>query len=362
MQFTAKQIGELLSGTIEGDENVQVAELSKIEDGKAGSLCFLSNPKYENYLYTTKASVVIVGADFIPAQPYSCTLIKVADPYSAFSVLLEKYNEVLSQENEQTGIEEPTFIHPSAKIGKNVFIGAFSYISENAVIGDNTKIHTQVYVGSDVTIGERCVLYPGVKVYTRSILGNRITVHSNTVIGSDGFGFAPQADGTYTKIAQIGNVIIEDDVEIGANTSIDRATMGSTFIRKGVKLDNLIQIAHNVDVGEHTVVAAQSGISGSTKLGGNSVIGGQVGIAGHLSLAKGTQIGAQAGINFNTVEENKQWHGSPAQPLRDWMRASVIFKQLPSVEKRIAKLEAVILKLSEQMEQNNSTIPNNNER
>ena len=362
MQFTAKQISELLSGTIEGDENVQVAELSKIEDGKAGSLCFLSNPKYESYLYSTEASVVIVGEDFKPTQSFSATLIKVKDPYSAFSVLLEKYNEVLSLENSKSGIEQPSFIHPSAKIGKNVFIGAFSYISENVVIGDNTKLYTQVYLGSDTTIGNDCILYPGVKVYTRSVLGSRIIIHSNTVIGSDGFGFAPQTDGTYTKIAQIGNVVIEDDVEIGANTSIDRATMGSTFIRKGVKLDNLIQIAHNVDVGEHTVVAAQTGISGSTKLGRNSVIGGQVGIAGHLSLAKGTQIGAQAGINFNTVEENKQWHGSPAQPLRDWMRASVIFKQLPSVEKRIAKLEATISKLSEIIEQSTSTIPNNNER
>lgn len=363
MQFTAKQISELLSGTIEGDENVQVAELSKIEDGKPGSLCFLSNPKYENYLYSTQASIVIVGDDFIPSQSFNCTLIKVKDPYSAFSILLEKYNEVLNQSSGLSGIEEPSFIHPSAKIGKNVFIGAFSYISENVVIGDDTKIFTQVYLGDGAVIGNKCTLHPGVKIYSRSVLGDRIVIHSNTVVGSDGFGFAPQTNGTYSKIAQIGNVIIEDDVEIGANTAIDRATMGSTFIRKGVKLDNLIQIAHNVDVGEHTVVAAQTGISGSTKLGGNSVIGGQVGIAGHLSLAKGTQIGAQAGVNFSTVEENKQWHGSPAQPLRDWMKATVIFKQLPSVEKRIAKLEAVISKLSAIIEeQNNSTIPNNNER
>ncbi|MCD0487310.1 UDP-3-O-(3-hydroxymyristoyl)glucosamine N-acyltransferase [Pedobacter sp. MC2016-14] len=362
MQFTAKQIGELLSGTIEGDENVQVAELSKIEDGKSGSLCFLSNPKYENFLYSTQASVVIVGADFKPTQPYTCTLIKVADPYSAFSVLLEKYNEVLNQENGQTGIDPGSFVHPSAKVGKNVFIGAFSYIAENAVIGDGSKIHPQVYVGKNAVIGKNCLLYPGVKIQSRTILGDRIIIHSNTVIGSDGFGFAPQKDGTYSKIAQIGNVVIEDDVEIGSNASIDRATMGSTFIRKGVKLDNLIQIAHNVEVGEHTVVAAQTGISGSTKLGGNSVIGGQVGIAGHLSLAKGTQIGAQAGINFNTTDENKQWHGTPAQPLRDWMRANVIFKQLPGVEKRIAKLEATISKLSEIIENNNISILNKNER
>lgn len=351
MQFTAKQISELLSGTIEGDEDVQVAELSKIEDGKAGSLCFLSNPKYENYLYSTEASVVIVGEDFLPAQPFNCTLIKVKDPYSSFSVLLDKYNEIINEESNESGIEQPSFVHPTAKIGKNVFIGAFSYISANVEIGDNSKVKAQVFIGPDTVIGKNCHLHPGVKIYNRSVLGNRVTIHSNTVIGSDGFGFAPQKDGTYTKIAQIGNVIIEDDVEIGANSAIDRATMGSTFIRKGVKLDNLIQIAHNVDVGEHSVVAAQSGISGSTKLGGNSVVGGQVGIAGHLFLAKGTQIGAQAGINFNITEENKQWHGSPAQPLRNWMRASVIFKQLPRVEQRIAQLEAKITELTAQIEQ-----------
>ncbi|WP_316750278.1 UDP-3-O-(3-hydroxymyristoyl)glucosamine N-acyltransferase [Pedobacter gandavensis] len=354
MQFTAKQISEFIDGTIEGDENAKVTELSKIENGTAGSLCFLSNPKYENYLYSTKASVVIVGNDFSPSQPIESTLIKVADPYSAFSVLLEKYNEVMNQMNIQSGIEQPSFIHPSAKIGKNVFIAAFSYISENVVIGDDTRIQSQVYVGADTTIGTNCLIFPGVKIYNRSVLGNNIVIHANTVIGSDGFGFAPQPDGTYSKIAQIGNVVIEDDVEIGANTSVDRATMGSTFIRKGVKLDNLIQIAHNVDVGAHTVVAAQTGISGSTKIGENSVIGGQVGIAGHLSLAKGTQIGAQAGINFNTTTEFKQWHGSPAQPLRDWMRASVIFKQLPTVEKRIMALENTISELKALIEQNST--------
>ena len=355
MQFTARQISELLNGTVEGDENVLVRELSKIEDGKTGSLCFLSNPKYENYLYGSAASIVIVGADFTPAQPVKATLIKVPDPYSAFSILLEKYNEMLNQPDEKSGIEQPSFVHPSARIGKNVFIGAFSYIAENVIIGDNTKINAQVFIGADAVLGQGCQIQPGVKIYNRSAIGDRVTIHSNTVIGSDGFGFAPQADGTYSKIPQIGNVVIEDDVEIGANTTIDRATMGSTFIRKGVKLDNLIQIAHNVDVGPHTVVAAQSGISGSSKLGGNSVIGGQVGIAGHLSLAKGTQIGAQAGINFNIVEENKQWHGSPAQPLRDWMRASVIFKQLPGVEKRISKLEAKIAELTALLDQSNTT-------
>ncbi|MGY4383334.1 UDP-3-O-[3-hydroxymyristoyl] glucosamine N-acyltransferase [Pedobacter sp. UYP24] len=355
MQFTAKQISEFINGTVDGDENAKVEELSKIESGQAGSLCFLSNPKYESYLYTSNASIVIVRQDFVPAQQISSTLIRVADPYSAFSILLEKYNEAVNQLNVQSGIEQPSFVHTTAKIGKNVFIAAFSYISENVEIGDNTKIMSQVSIGQDAVIGNDCTIYPGVKIYNKSVLGNRIMIHANTVIGSDGFGFAPQPDGTYSKIPQIGNVVIEDDVEIGANTTIDRATMGSTFIRKGVKLDNLIQIAHNVDVGEHSVVAAQTGISGSTKLGERSVIGGQVGIAGHLSLAKGTQIGAQAGINFNTTEENKQWHGSPAQPLRDWMRASVIFKQLPAIVKRVAALEATTEELNNIIEKENST-------
>jgi UDP-3-O-[3-hydroxymyristoyl] glucosamine N-acyltransferase len=349
MQFTAEQISEFLDGIVVGDSAAMVGELAKIENGNEGSLCFLSNPKYESYLYTTKASVVIVSNDFTPSQPVNCTLIKVKDPYSAFSILLEKYNEALNQDKTQVGITQPCFIHPTAKIGKNVFIGAFCSIEENVVIGDNCRIYTQIYIGSDTKIGDDTTIYAGVKIYNRSVIGSRVTIHSNAVIGSDGFGFAPQADGTYNKIAQIGNVVIEDDVEIGANTTIDRATMGSTFIRKGAKLDNLIQIAHNVDVGAHAVVAAQTGISGSTKLGDNSVIGGQVGIAGHLVLAKGTQIGAQAGINFNT-EENKQWHGSPAQPLKEWMRSTVIFKKLPEVDKRIRALEAKIAELTAMIE------------
>lgn len=350
MQFTAKQISEFLDGIIEGDATVKVKELSKIESGSIGSLCFLSNPKYESYLYTTQASVVIVSKDFVPTHPLRSTLIKVRDPYSAFSVLLEKYNEALNQDKTQSGIDQPCFIHPTVKIGKNVFIGAFCSIEENVEIGNNSKIYTQVFIGKDTKIGNDCEINPGVKIYNRSVLGDRVTIHSNAVIGGDGFGFAPQKDGTYTKIAQIGNVVIEDDVEIGANTTIDRATMGSTFIRKGAKLDNLIQIAHNVDIGAHTVVAAQTGISGSTKLGDNSVIGGQVGIAGHLNLGKGTQIGAQAGINFDT-KENKQWHGSPAQPLKDWMRSTVIFKKLPEVDKRIRDLEARVAELSAILEQ-----------
>lgn len=352
MQFTAKQISDFLDGSIEGNPDVAVTELSKIEDGKAGSLSFLSNPKYENFLYSTQASVVIVSRDFLPTQPFSSTLIRVENPYSSFTILLDKYNEAVNTPKALSGIDAMAYVHPSAKIGKNVFVDAFAYIGENVTIGDGCRVSAQVYIGDNTTMGENTILFPGVKIYHNSVLGNRVVIHANTVIGSDGFGFAPQADGTYNKIPQIGNVIIEDDVEIGANTAVDRATMGSTIVKKGAKIDNLIQIAHNVEVGENTVLAAQSGISGSTKIGPNSVIGGQVGIAGHLSLAKGTQIGAQAGLNFNIIEENKQWHGSPAQPLRNWMRASVIFKQLPDVEKRINALELELKRLTTELEKN----------
>ena len=354
MQFTAKQIGEFLNGTVEGDENVEVSTLSKIEDGSAGSLCFLSNPKYENFLYKTDASVVIVSKDFFPTQPVKSTLVKVQDPYSAFSVLLEKYNEVVNMGKSEVGIHESAVVHATAKIGEGVCIGPFCCIEENVVIGDNVKMYAQNYVGADTVIGNGSIFFPGVKLYKHTIIGSSVTIHSNTVIGSDGFGFAPQKDGSYNKIPQIGNVVIEDNVEIGANTSIDRATMGSTFVRKGAKLDNLIQIAHNVDVGANTVVAAQTGISGSTKLGENSVIGGQVGIAGHLSLGKRTQVGAQAGINFDT-EDNKQWHGSPAQPLKEWMRSTVIFKKLPEVDKRVRELEAKIAALTAMVEKLTTT-------
>ena len=352
MQFTAQTIGDFLEGLVEGDPNVLVSELSKIEDGKEGSLSFLSNPKYEPYLYTTKASVVLVSKDFKPSQKYAPTLVRVSNPYSAFTILLDKYNERINTSAVEEGVEQSAFIHPSAKIGNNAFIAAFSYIGENVEVGDNVKIYPQTYIGPNSKIGEGCVFYPGVKIYRDSIIGNKVIIHANTVIGSDGFGFAPQANGSYNKIPQIGNVIIEDNVEIGANTAIDRATLGSTIIRNGAKIDNLIQLAHNVEIGANTVVAAQSGVSGSTKIGANSVIGGQVGIAGHLTLAKGTQIGAQAGINFNIAEENKKWHGSPAQPLANWMRSSVIFKRLPDVQKRVDLLELELKKLISELEKN----------
>ena len=336
MQFTAQQIGQLLKGTIEGDPGVAVSSLAKIEEAQAGSLSFLANPKYEPYLYSSKASIIIVNEDLVLSQPVSATLIRVKDAYSSFSVLLEAYN---SAKLDKKGIEEPCFIHPTAKIGKDVYIGAFAYVGANAEIGDGSKIYPLSYVGDEVKIGNNCTLFSGVKVYHECVLGNRVVIHASTVIGADGFGFAPQADGSYTKVAQIGNVVVEDDVEIGSNTSIDRATMGSTVIRKGAKLDNLIQIAHNVEIGSHTVIASQSGISGSTKVGENVVMGGQVGTVGHISIAKGSQIAAKTGVNRTLEEEGKKWGGMPVTTFTENYRSQVVFQRLPELEKKVLELE-----------------------
>jgi len=336
MQFTAQQIGTLLNGIVDGNPDVTVDQLAKIEEATAGCLSFLANKKYEPYLYQTKASIVIVGADFVPTAPYTSTLIKVADAYSAFSVLLDLYNTI---KRNKSGIENPSYIHPTATIGKDVYIGAFAYIGANAVIGNNSKIYPQAYIGDNVEIGTETTIFPGVKIYYDCKIGSNVFIHSGTVIGSDGFGFAPQADGTYKKVSQIGNVIIEDDVEIGSNTSIDRATMGSTIIKKGVKLDNLIQLAHNVEIGENTVIASQSGISGSAKIGENCVIGGQVGIVGHITVAKGNQIQAKSGISRTIEQESKKWAGSPAVSYNQNMRTQVVINRLPELERRIEELE-----------------------
>jgi UDP-3-O-[3-hydroxymyristoyl] glucosamine N-acyltransferase len=336
MQFSAQQIGLLLNGTVEGDPNITVNQLAKIEEAQSGSLSFLANPRYEPYLYNTGASIVIVNEDFVPSEPIKATLIKVKDPYSAFSVLLEKYNTL---KLDKIGIEQPSFIHPTATIGENVYIGAFAYIGANVQIGNNCKIYPQVYLGDDVVVGNESTLFPGVKIYYDCKIGNRVIIHSSTVIGSDGFGFAPQADGTYSKVAQIGNVVIEDDVEIGSNTSIDRATMGSTVIHSGVKLDNLIQLAHNVEIGANTVIASQTGISGSSKVGEQSIIGGQVGVVGHISIAKGSQIQAKSGINRPIEEEGKKWAGAPASSYTNHMRAQVVFHRLPELERKMEELE-----------------------
>jgi UDP-3-O-[3-hydroxymyristoyl] glucosamine N-acyltransferase len=342
MQFTAHELGLMLNGTVEGDPLVPVNQLAKIEEARAGSLSFLANPKYEQYLYTTEASVVIINNDQVLAEPVKSTLIRVPNAYSAITVLLEKYNTLKLH---KTGIEQPSFIHPSATVGENVYVGAFAYIGPNVKIGNNCKIYPGCYIADDVILGDNVTLFPGVKIYFDCILGNNVIIHSGTIIGADGFGFAPAGDGTYAKISQIGNVIIEDDVEIGSNTTVDRATMGSTIIRKGVKLDNLIQIAHNVEIGSNTVVAAQTGISGSTKIGESCIIGGQVGVVGHITLAKGTQIQAQSGISRTITEENKKWMGSPATPYTDHMRSQIVIHRLPALEKRIDELEKIIKEL-----------------
>lgn len=341
MQFTAKQVSALINGIVEGDPEVTVFQLSRIEDAQEGSLAFLANPKYEHHLYTTQASIVIINQDQEIQRPVTSTLIRVKNAYSSFSVLLEKYNLIRL---DKQGIEEPSYIHPTAKIGKNVYIGAFAYIGPNVVIGDDSKIYPHSYIGDNVTMGERSTLYAGVRIYFDCIIGNDVIIHSGAVVGSDGFGFAPQEDGSYHKVSQIGNVVIEDQVEIGANTTIDRATMGSTFIRKGVKLDNLIQLAHNVEIGSDTVIAAQTGISGSTKIGKNVVLGGQVGIAGHISIADKSQIQAQSGLNRSIEEEDRKWAGTPALPYVAQMKVQVTLSRLPALEKRILELEKLLNK------------------
>ena len=311
MQFTALQVATLINGKIEGNPDVKVGNVAKIEEAGEGDLSFVANPKYEEYLYSTKASVIIVNSTLELAESVKPTLIRVKDAYSGFASLLEKYNEIISKTG-KIGIEQPSFIAETASLGEGAYVGAFAYIGDNAKIGTGVKIYPNCYIGDNVTIGDDCVLYAGVKVYNGCSLGSRVVIHSGTVVGGDGFGFAPQKDGTYKKVPQIGNVILEDDVEIGANTTIDRATMGSTIIRKGVKLDNLIQIAHNVEIGENTVIAAQTGISGSTKVGKNCIIGGQVGMVGHIQIADGTRINAQSGQSKTVTASNMAHTGSPA--------------------------------------------------
>lgn len=344
MQLTAHQIGLLLEGTVEGNPEVTVDKLSKIEEAQAGSLSFLANTRYEQYLYSSGASVIIVNEDFVPAQPVRSTLIKVKNAYSAFSVLLEKYDEMLK--SNLAGIEDLSYIHPSAQIGKDVYIGAFAYIGANTIIGDGSRIYPNVYVANNVKLGEKVTLYAGVKVYFNCEIGDGSIIHSGAVIGSDGFGFVPNGEGVYKKVAQIGNVVIEQNVEVGANTTIDRATMGSTFIRKGVKLDNLIQVAHNVDIGANTVIAAQTGISGSTKIGENCVIAGQVGIVGHISIAKGSNIGAKSGVNNSIIEEGQSWNGWPLTSYRESLKVQVVSRRLPELEKKINQLERIIQELT----------------
>ena len=345
MQFTAQQIATLLQGKLEGDPDAKVTEVAKIEEAVKGSLSFIANPKYEEYIYTSEASIVIVNESLELSQPVKPTLIRVADAYSSFAFLLEKYREIISGSG-KTGIEQPSYISPTASVAADVYVGAFSYIGENVVIEKGVKIYPGCYIGNNVIIKENTKIYAGVKIYDECRLGCRVVVHSGTVIGGDGFGFAPLSDGSYKKIPQIGNVIIEDDVEIGANTTIDRATMGSTIIRKGVKLDNLIQIAHNVEIGENTVIAAQTGISGSTKVGKNCSIGGQVGMVGHIHIADGTRINAQSGLSKSVTNTNITLNGSPAFEYKSSLKSQAIFRNLPELQQRLQKLEETVQELT----------------
>jgi UDP-3-O-[3-hydroxymyristoyl] glucosamine N-acyltransferase len=342
MTFPAAQIAFLINGKVEGDAQAAVNSFGKIEEAVEGQLAFLANPKYEEYLYNTKASVIIVNDSQELRQPVNATLIRVPDAYSAFATLLSKYQEIVQQQ--LTGVQEPSYISPSAKYGDNVFIGAFAYLGENVKVGNNTKIYPNAYLGNNVVIGDNTVIHPGVRIYHDCKVGSHVTIHAGTVIGSDGFGFAPQADGSFKKVPQIGNVVIEDNVEIGANATIDRATIGSTLIKSGAKLDNLIQIAHNVEVGHSTVIAAQAGVSGSTKIGNGVMIGGQAGIVGHIQLGDGAKVNAQSGVS-KSLEPGKAVTGSPAYDYTSSLRSQAIFRNLPEMEKRLKELEALVKQL-----------------
>jgi UDP-3-O-[3-hydroxymyristoyl] glucosamine N-acyltransferase len=338
MKFTANQISEVLNGEVVGDPTTEVHTISKIEEGSLGSLTFLANPKYTSHIYTTKASIVIVNNDFVNENKLDLTLVKVENAYSAFTTLLEYYN--LSKTN-KVGIESPLFISDSASYGKNVYIGAFSHIGDHVVIGDNVKIYPNNFIGDNVTIGSNTTLFPGVKIYFDCVIGANCYVNSGAVIGADGFGFSVDKNGVYKKVPQIGNVILEDCVDIGAATTIDRATLGSTVIKKGVKLDNQVQVAHNVVIGENTVIAAQTGIAGSTKIGANCQIGGQVGIAGHISIGDNVRIVGQSGVT-KSIKSNQTINGTPAFNNADFNKSYVHFKNLPKIIKQFNSLENIL--------------------
>lgn len=346
MEFTAKMIADLLKGTVEGDPDAKVSNVSKIEEGKPGTISFLANPKYEKYLYTTNASVVIVNENFVPEKPVSSTLIRVPNAYQAIATLLEMQEKMKPA---KSGVHSLAFIDPTAKVGANVYIGPYAVISAHAVIGDNVKIYPHVFVGEKSSVNNNTVIYPGVKIYADCHIGADCVIHAGVVIGSDGFGFAPQEGSEYKKVPQIGNVIVEDHVEIGANTCIDRATMGSTILRRGVKLDNLIQIAHNVEVGENTVMAGQSGIAGSTKVGRNVMIAGQVGVIGHITVADNVKIAAQSGISLPIKNPGEIVQGSPSFSFSKYQRCYVLFRKFPEIYQQIQDLERQIKELKEKV-------------
>lgn len=338
MKFTATQIATILDGEVEGDVNAEVSKLAKIEEGTAGSLTFLSNPRYTPFIYTTNASITIVNKTFEVEHKLTTTLIRVDDAYEAFSKILEYYNTIKMN---KTGIEQPSFISDTASYGENVYLGAFSYVGDNVSLGNNVKVYPNVYIGDNVSIGNDVIVFSGAKIYSETQIGDHCVIHSNAIVGADGFGFAPNDGGTFTKIPQTGNVLIEANVDVGAGTTIDRATLGSTIIREGVKLDNQIQIAHNVEIGAHTVIAAQTGVAGSTKIGKNCLIGGQVGIAGHLIIEDNVKIQAQSGIGKN-IKTGESIQGSPALGYSDYNKSYVHFKNLPKIVDTVYKLEKKI--------------------
>lgn len=338
MKITINDIAQAVGGKVEGQGDLPILGPSKIEEGVPGTITFLANPKYESHIYTTQASAVLVGNDFIPQKPVAATLVRVADVYGAISLLLERFGAA-QQSASGASISDKASVHPTAQLEEGVAVGDFSIVEAGASIGAGSVLYGQVYIGRDVRIGKNVVLHPGVKVYHACVLGDDCILHANVVIGADGFGFAPQQDGSYKKVPQVGNVVLGKRVEVGANTTIDRATMGSTTIGNGVKLDNLVQIAHNVEIGDNTVIASQTGVAGSTRIGSNCMVGGQVGFAGHLKIADGTKIQAQSGIASSVTKPNTALFGSPAIDYGAYVRAYVLFKQLPELEKRLRELE-----------------------
>jgi len=349
MEFSAKQIADLLKGTVEGDENVMVSDITKIEQGRKGSLSFLANPKYSKYIYTTESSIVLVNNDFKLESEISPTLIRVENAYESFAMLLQFVVDFAESGNRKQGIDSLAYVHETAKIGNDVYIAPFVYIGKNTEIGDGVQLYPHVYLSDNVKVANNTILAAGVKVYHNCVIGSKCVIHSGVVIGSDGFGFAPNSENEYRKIPQIGNVVIEDNVEIGANTTIDRATMGSTFIRKGVKLDNLIQIGHNADIGENTVMAAQVGVSGSTVIGRDCMFGGQVGVIGHAHIANKVKVGAQSGIANDITQEGISIQGSPAILAREQFKLVIHYQRLPQMDKRITELEKQIIELQKKL-------------
>ena len=345
MQFTAAQIAIIINGKVEGNADVAVGSFGKIEEAQSGQLAFLANPKYEDFLYSTEASIIIVNESLELKQKIEATLIKVPDAYSAFATLLDKYQQI--QRQQLHGIQQPVYIAATAKTGNKVFIGAFAYLGENVIVADGAKIYPNVYLGDNVIVGENSIVHPGVTIYHECVIGKNVVIHAGAVIGSDGFGFAPQADGSLKKVPQIGNVIIEDGVEIGANVTIDRATIGSTLIKAGAKLDNLLQIAHNVEVGNNTAIAALTGVSGSTKIGNNVVIGGQAGLAGHIQIADGTKINGKSGVSKSIKIPNTSVTGVPAIDYVTSMRAQASARNLPALEKKVLEMEKKLKEILE---------------